>query len=242
MDQLRQSNFEGDTIMDFWANFSMVEKIFIFIAVPATLMLLIQLVLMLIGFGGEHDAGQDISSDTGGSDAISSDSYVDAGDINSADSDVGDTDIEDIPDQNELFSGLRALQIFTLRGFIAFFSISGWTGLLFLRAGISEVLAVLLAIICGIVAMMGLAYLLKAFMKLQSDGTINLKNALGTQGEVYLRIPAANSGKGQVAILIQDRYREFDAITYGEEPIPTGSVVHVIDIVSNSILVVEMVK
>lgn len=220
--------------MDFWTNFTILEKIFIFIAIPATLLLIIQLVLQLIGIGGDNGTGQGMDAAGQGMDA-SGQADAASTDYNAADSGVGESTGSDF------VSALGTLHIFTFQGFVAFFSISGWTGLLFLRTGIPEIMALLLAFLCGIAAMVGLAYLMRSLMKLQSDGTIRLRNALGAHGEVYLRIPAANSGKGQVSIMIQERYREFDAITYSEEPIPTGTVVRVTDIISNSILVVEKV-
>jgi hypothetical protein len=170
---------------------------------------------------------------------IDADVQTDAMDSDQAGS--AGVDHPDVVESTDLFSSLKSLRIFTFQGFVAFFAISGWTGLLFLRVGIHVAVAILLAFLCGVIAMTALALLLRAFMNLQSDGTVQLRNALGAQGEVYLRIPAAGQGKGKVSILIQERYCEFDAITYEKTPLPTSSVVRVVDIVSNEILVVEKV-
>lgn len=243
-------NAKGASIMAFWENFTLMEKIFIFIATPSTILLLIQLVLQLIGLGGDSGAGQNISSDVSGVDSMPSDMGMDQtgfdGDIqmDGMDADqagAAGADHPDVVQSTDLFSSLKSLHIFTFQGFIAFFAISGWTGLLFLRVGIHVAFAIVLAFLCGVLAMTALALLLRAFMNLQSDGTVQLRNALGAQGEVYLRIPAAGQGKGKVSILIQERYCEFDAVTYEKTQLPTGSVVRVVDIVSNEILVVERV-
>ena len=230
--------------MGFWSDFSFMEKFFIFIATPSTVLLVIQLVLQLVGLGGDGSAGQGAEADVSGADAMtgdamSADAAMDAMDADQAGS--AGVGRPDVVESTDLFSSVKSLRIFTFQGFVAFFAISGWTGLLFLRIGFHVLLAVFLAFLCGVFAMTALALLLRAFMKLQSDGTVQLRNALGTQGEVYLRIPPAGQGKGKVSILIQERYSEFDAITYGKTPLPTGSVVRVIDIVSNEILVVEKV-
>ncbi|MHB1452759.1 MAG: NfeD family protein [Saccharofermentanales bacterium] len=236
--------------MAFWENFTLIEKIFIFIATPSTILLLIQLVLQLIGLGGDSGAGQNVSSDVSGADSMPADMGMDTpgidGDVQAdgMDSDqagAAGADHPDVVESTDLFSSLKSLRIFTFQGFVAFFAISGWTGLLFLRVGIHVAVAIFLAFLCGLIAMTVLALLLRAFMNLQSDGTVQLRNALGAQGEVYLRIPAAGQGKGKVSILIQERYCEFDAITYENDPLPTSSVVRVVDIVSNEILVVEKV-
>jgi hypothetical protein len=244
--------------MAFWANFTLMEKIFIFIATPSTVLLLIQLVLQLVGLGGDSGAGQNVSSDAAGADSMPADMGMDPAVIDAGGQTVigsgeqaGATDTDqagaagvdhpDVVETTDLFSSLKSLRIFTFQGFVAFFAISGWTGLLFLRVGIHVAIAIFLAFLCGVLAMTALALLLRAFMNLQSDGTVQLRNALGAQGEVYLRIPAAGQGKGKVSILIQERYCEFDAITYEKTPLPTSSVVRVVDIVSNEILVVEKV-
>ncbi len=220
--------------MGFWDNYELLEKIFIFIAAPATVLLLIQLVLQLIGIGGDHASA---GSDTG------ADAAVDAGSegIGEFESDAvegTESDADAIGEEGRR-SGTHALRVFTFQGAVAFFAIAGWTGLLFAGIFSSDILAVLLAAVCGTAAMVGLAYILRLLMGLQSDGTVNVRNALGLQGVVYLRVPAVNKGRGQVTVMIQERYREYDAVTYGDEDIATGSAVRVVDILSDSILVVE---
>lgn len=218
--------------MGFWDNYDLLEKIFIFVAAPATILLLIQLVLQLIGIGGDQ-ASTDAGADTGidaGSDSI--------GEFESDAADGADSDADTIGEEGRP-SGVRALRVFTFQGAVAFFAIAGWTGLLFAETLSSDILAVLLAVICGAAAMVGLAYIMRLLLGLQSDGTVNVRNALGLQGVVYLRVPAARSGKGQVSVMIQERYREYDAVTYENTEIATGSAVRVIDILSDSILVVE---
>jgi hypothetical protein len=237
--------------MDFWANFTFMEKLFIFIATPSTILLLIQLVMQLVGLGGDGGTGEGIGTDAAGVDSMSSEMGMDSTGLD-ADVPMDGMDADqagsagvhrpDVIESTDLFSSLKSLRIFTLQGFVTFFAISGWTGLLFLRIGLHVALAILLAFFCGVLAMTALALLLRAFLNLQSDGTVQLRNALGAQGEVYLRVPAEGQGKGKVSILIQERYSEFDAITYEKMPLPTGSVVRVIDIVSNEILVVEKVE
>jgi len=235
--------------MTFWENFSMLEKIFIFIAVPSTALLLIQFVLQLFGIGSDNDLGTDASPDIGvdssteigGMDGMSTDSTNAQGDFSTED--VGDTQGGNLnpAEQSGMLSSFKTLRIFTFQGFISFFAISGWTGLLFLTMGIHFIISILLAFLCGVTAMILMALLLKSLMGLQSDGTIDIKNAVGKIGEVYLRIPSIKKGKGKVTILIQGHYREFDAITTEESQIPTGASVHVVGVIQNEVLIVEKV-
>ena len=54
-------------------------------------------------------------------------------------------------------------------------------------------------------------------------------------------IPADGDGKGKVNVSSGERLVEFDAITDGNEPLPDGTPVRVIDIRSGNVLVVEKV-
>ena len=49
--------------------------------------------------------------------------------------------------------------------------------------------------------------------KLQSSGTLKLKNALNQVGEVYLTIGANRSKIGKVSITVQGTLRELEALT-----------------------------
>ena len=70
------------------------------------------------------------------------------------------------------------------------------------------------------------------------NGSLNLNNAIGKVGSVYLPIPAKRDGFGKVQIKVQG-LQTLDAMTDYEEKIKTGSVVEVIEILNNGILVVK---
>ena len=74
--------------------------------------------------------------------------------------------------------------MFSLRGIVAFFCIFGWLGLTMVSNGTEEMAGlVLVAFIGGFLAMLGVAFLLKALSKLQSDGTMNIRYAIGASGK-----------------------------------------------------------
>ena len=87
--------------------------------------------------------------------------------------------------------------------------------------------------------MLLIAFLMRAAMKLQSDGTIDIRSALGQSGTVYLTVPPKRSGAGKVNVTVQGQYSEFTAVTDEEAPLPTGSEALVIGISGKNTLVVR---
>lgn len=195
--------------MNWWNNLNLIQQIFAVAAIPATLILIIQTVLLLLGMGGE-DSG-DIDGGPVDSDSAFPDTASD-----------GDTD-------TVLSEGADAgLRIFTVRGLVAFFAVGGWVGIALIDQGVSSLLASLLALMAGALALLFVGWLFKALMRLQSSGNLNIQNAVGLTGRVYLRIPGANQGTGKVTLMVQERTVEVDAFTDQAEEIPTGQLVTVI--------------
>lgn len=201
---------------------SALEYAALLVAVPATLIMLIQTVLLLFGLHNESDA----------------DGGFDDGDIDlDADVDDGDLDADGADDDGPgLFAGLRVL---TLRGVVAFLAIFGWGTLWLLRIGLHPAIALFFGVAMGIWAMILVAVLLRLALQLQEDGTVDIQNTLGLSGTVYLTIPAARRGEGKVHLVVQEQLREFQAVTDEPESIPTGSQVRVMGVSDRDTLVVE---
>lgn len=203
-----------------WEELVPIGKFFACIAIPFTLALIIQIVLTLIGLGsGDGDVDIDTDGDF--------DADVDAD---------GDFDADSASDADGMDSGLK---IFSIRGMIAFFAIFGWTGLTMLSSGAANWLSILVAFAAGVAAMLVIAYTFKLFGKLQSDGTIDIKNALGKSGTVYITVPAHRKEKGKVNILLQGTYSELDAVTDEDESITFGREIVVIGISGQNTLIVK---
>ena len=132
-------------------------------------------------------------------------------------------------------SGFR---LFSMQGIIAFFCLFGWTGLLFMKAGMPVWGAALLAFVCGFVGMLLMALAMWGMLKIQSDGTMNIRNALGLSGEVYIPIPGNREMPGKVMVKVQDQLTEFEAVTDDEEKLGTGTQVTVIGITKGTTLIV----
>ena len=236
--------------MEAWLeSLTVLQRVMLFIAVPATLLLLIQTVMLFIGLGG-GDGDTDGDLDGGGSDAIDLDPDGDGisggaavdldgdgvsdglhGEVHAG----GDTG-EGADGHGGFFSGLH---VFTIRGFITFFTLFGWSGLLFLTLGMHWFPALFLAIQIGIIGMVAVAVILREALRLQSDGTLDVRNALGERGSVYLTVPAQGQGTGKVNVTVQEQLREFEAVTQETAPIPTGSEIVVVGLTEDGTLVVS---
>lgn len=196
--------------------------VFVCLALPASVILLIQIIMTLVGMGGGGDADFDGDADFGG----------DA----EPDGVFGDDD-PTMPDADSFNDG-GALNLFSFRGIIAFFVTFGWVGLAVESSGAPAWVSLLVGFAAGVLMMFAVALLLRALFRLQSDGTVNPRNAVGVSGTVYLTIPAKRGGKGKVNLLVQGAYREFDAVTDSEEPIKTGAEVTVRAVTGGDTLVV----
>lgn len=128
---------------------------------------------------------------------------------------------------------------FTIKNFIAFFTIFGWTGVALSKGNVNKGLTIVIALIAGLTVVAIMVFLFASMNKLKQSGTLQMKNALGVIAETYLFIPAKRAGFGKVHIKIQGSLHELQAITDDEEQIPTGKLVKVIDIVNDSVLLVS---
>jgi hypothetical protein len=71
------------------------------------------------------------------------------------------------------------------------------------------------------------AGIMRAVMSLQSSGNIALDAAQGAGGVVYVRVPQAGGGRGQVTLVIDGRQRIVNAVSAADE-LPTGTRVRVV--------------
>jgi len=86
--------------------------------------------------------------------------------------------------------------------------------------------------------MLSIAILLKGTLRLQSDGSVRLPNAIGKPASVYIRVPARRSGRGKVNVTVQECLIEADAVTDGETDIATGMEVTVVGMADPNTLLV----
>ncbi len=153
----------------------------------------------------------------------------------------GDADMEADMEEVGADDGGVGFQFFNLKNLIAFFTIFGWTGIICLEKELSNTVSIIIATVAGGIMMVLTSMLFFYMSKLAHSGTLNVKNAIGVDCEVYLPIGAKRSSMGKVQIRVQGSLRELKAMTDDEEDIKTSSIVRVVDVVSSEILLVKKV-
>ncbi len=199
-------------MFEWWESLGDVGRIFACVAIPSTVILFLQTILMLIGIGGGSLGSDD--ADTGIDTELDNDGEVDT----------------------ELDGGLR---LFSFRGIIAFLTVLGWVGILGVRLEWSVPVIVISSLLSGFVAMVAIALLFRLIFALQADGTEDLQHALGVAGTVYLRIPPSREGRGKVNIMLDGRLVEKDAVTDEAEMLNYGEQIVVIGISGGTELIVR---
>lgn len=203
---------------EWWNTLSALQQMFLFAAVPFTVVLVIQVILTVIGLG--HDSDMDTGTDA--------DSDADIHDGMSSDSDT------DIHDGHVSAAGFR---FFTIRGLIAFFCLFGWTGYALSGSSLGTALIIIISVAAGLVAMLLIGLMFYAMKRMQASGNLYYANAIGQEAEVYLPIPPSRSGRGKVMVEFQERLVEAEAVTDNEEKIPTGAAVRVVGNTGNTLIV-----
>ena len=217
-----------------WQSLTALEHVLLYIAVPATLVLVIQTILLFAG--GVFDADGDGEVD-GGLDQDGFDPMDGHFDVDGHDAPPGGDGSDLTPDHPG--GPDTALHLFTVRGVVAFLVLFGWGGLCLCQVGMPGFLAGFLAVPIGFAGMVGIALAVRQAVRLQYDGTLDLRNAVGLAGQVYLTVPPARTGEGKVMVTVQEQLRELDARTDSTQPIPTGSAVRVTGLAGRDILLVE---
>lgn len=207
---------------NWWEGLTLLQQCFAVVAIPATVILLLQTVLLLFGLGG-HDA------DHG---EVDTDHDFDHGFDHDADHDFD----HDAHDGAHHAAGIR---LFTLRGIVALFAVGGWLGVAMCDLGLSPVLAGLIAAAGGFAALVIAALVIKYALRLQENGNIAAKNAVAHTATVYIPIPAARSGCGKVTMNLQERFVEMEALTDCDRTLKTGETVQVVGVTDEDKLVVR---
>mgnify|MGYP000926006434 CR=1 FL=1 len=128
-------------------------------------------------------------------------------------------------------------QMFTLRNLVNFLLGFGWTGIAFYNSIHTSVLLILLATIVGVAFVALFFIVIKQFLKLSEDNTLDMNKLVGHNGDVYLTIPGNMSGKGKVQISFKGSNHELVAMTAGDT-LPSGTAVKVMS-VEEKILIVN---
>jgi len=192
-----------------FAALSTFEKFYWFLAVPATVFFLLMTIVTFAGMGGADDIDGDV-------------------DVDGSDMDGGDVDA----------GALAGFHFFTVRNFIVFFMMFGWSGIAMIRSGAGTILTIGVSAAIGLVMMFVVSFLFLLIARMVHSGNVSITAVVGAQGSVYLTVPEKRSGTGKVTVVAQGKKIEYKAMTDGET-IKTGASVRVTGLINNETVRVE---
>lgn len=206
---------------DWFKDLHGLEQAFVLCALIGGVLFLIRLILQFVG-GDSDMVADDVPDDL------------------PADFDVEMP--EDLPDGEGLLGDSDvSFKLVSFQGIMAFFLIFGMSGLMMTRTfNANAMQALIVAGLCGLGIMYLQARLMTFLLGLQSSGTIDIKNAIGKEGLVYLSIPA--DGTGKVQVTVQEVMKIYNAMSQDKEPLKTGERIRVTSVTGQNVLMVEKVS
>jgi len=141
----------------------------------------------------------------------------------------------DVAGSGDHDAAANLLSVRSVSAFIAFFGLASWGCL---RSGWSPLASLGVGLAAGLMMLVAVGLLFRLPSRMHSQGNIEPEGAVGKVGHVYLRIPANNSGKGKITLVLQGRTAEFHACTQGAE-IPTGAEVRIARLITSDTFEVE---
>lgn len=114
----------------------------------------------------------------------------------------------------------------------------GFGGVIAIQHGYGAPVAAAFGLVLGLVIAACYVVFMRFIYSFRSDGTMVLKEAIGHNGTVYMRIPAENAGAGEIQVSFSGRRKNIKAYTTGPE-LATGTDVRVVSLRGENALVVE---
>jgi membrane protein implicated in regulation of membrane protease activity len=144
---------------------------------------------------------------------------------------TGDVDVADDASSDVAF------KVLSLQGLSAFFMMFGLVGMaLRNETGVGPTLSLIGATAAGAATTLIIRELFRIFMRMQSSGTLRIRDAVGATGTVYLNIEPGKPGK--VNVVVGTRALIRDAIPEGRETLPTGTPIRVVRVLDDGLLMV----
>lgn len=214
-----------------------LPNLYLGIAITFSTFFVLQSVLTL--FGNIDDLNSDSDMDT----SLDLDEDMDFDEDFDVDEDMDFDEDMDIDEdmQVRLAQSSTPFHLFSLRAILGFFILFGWTGYLMSVQSSNPLLTFALSFIAGVIAMFAVSYLVFLLYKLTQDGTMNIQNAIGIEGIVYLKIPGRGNGTGKVQLIIANSLKTMDAISTDTE-IQSGQKVRVVELQKDLLVVEEIIE
>lgn len=137
-----------------------------------------------------------------------------------------------------LFGHEGLLQLPSLRTVAAALAGFGVAGAGLLSAGAARGTALGAALATAVVAGGAVVLLTRLLLRFESDGAVQLTQAIGRPATVYVPIPGAGGGAGKVQLTLQGRIVDCAAVAADAAPLATGRPVLVVDVTDDHTLVV----
>jgi len=135
----------------------------------------------------------------------------------------------------DIMSSDGAFDAMTFQGVMAFMMFFGLSGLYTLKSDGGDTLAIGVGGIAGLASMYGTGKIFQLFFSLEASGNIEMEQAIGEKGSVYLRIPEGDVG--QVTIEVGGAQKTYNAKSEDGQGIATGEFIEVVDIISSTLIV-----
>ena len=151
----------------------------------------------------------------------------------------GDFDVDVDMDAGGFDGHIGDFSLFSMVSILSFMMGAGWLGLACrMEWGVGPVMSAMYASLFGFALMLFSSFALWQMRKLNESGNYDVNHCVGSTGRVYLKIPAAGKGRGQVQITVDGRQKIMEAVSTGEE-IESYATVRVIAVEGEETLRVE---
>lgn len=197
-----------DTFIDWYHTLPSEARIYWSVALFASVVFVIQMILTFVGLG--HTDGMD--------------------------ADLSGADAADFTDGHTMDTG-GAMQLFTLRNVVNFLLGLGWGGVCLGGVVRQPALLCLAALAVGALFVYIFVLIMRQLMRLESAGNFTYQQCVGLPADVYLRIPAQRSGTGKVQVSVEGSVHELDAVTDGPL-LPSGTKVTIKGLADGRTLIV----
>jgi hypothetical protein len=91
-----------------------------------------------------------------------------------------------------------SFKLLSVQGLTSFFMMFGLVGLALLQANLHVLITIIGGTVAGLVTVAVTSFIFSQMRRLQTEGTIDVQNTIGSEGTVYLTI--SKNGTGQVAV------------------------------------------
>ncbi|MEF2231302.1 MAG: NfeD family protein [Pseudodesulfovibrio sp.] len=144
------------------------------------------------------------------------------------------------PDGGTSFDTDASLKFLSLHGLTSFLMMFGLVGFaLYRQSEVGAAYSLLGATAAGLVSFWIISKLFRVLGSMQSSGTIDITQAVGSKGKVYTTIHPGKTGS--VMVTCAGRLREYDASSKDNSEIKTGTLIEVTE-VNGNILVVTPIQ